>query len=139
VIILRCLCEGFYFLLFFSLQIYFFFHFANNFSELHSSYRLQHVFAYIILNCFLCIFKFPEATEDHNYDLRVIIMQKMAQFHSIHIRHQNICENNIYRMALHKICCLLSVFAVSYKLAIHGLPVNILLYGVTYQDLIIYK
>ena len=63
----------------------------------------------------------------------------MTQLHSIHIRHQDICQHNIHRMFLYKFRCLLAVFAIAHKLASDSLPVYIFLYGIPYKDLIIYK
>ena len=66
-------------------------------------------------------------------------MEKMAQFHTIHIWHKNICKYNVYRMGLHKFRCCLPVVTVSYQLAVHGFPVNILPDRIANKYLIVYQ
>ena len=125
--------------LFFFPGIQFFLHIFDNLGQLHGSNRLQHIFAYIILYCFFCILELPEAAEDHDQNIRIIIMEKMAQLHSIHIRHENICENNIYLMCFYKLHSLLPVLTVSYQFTIQLSPVNILPDGIPDKDLIIHQ
>ena len=67
-----------------------------------------------------------------------MVMEKMAQFHSVHIGHKNICQHDIHRVLLYKFRRLLAVLADSGQLAVQPRPVNIFLYGISYKNFIIY-
>ena len=66
-------------------------------------------------------------------------MQEMAEFHSVHVWHKNICQYDINRMFLHKLRCLLPILAVSHQLAVHAFPVNVFFYCIPDEDFVIYK
>ncbi len=65
-------------------------------------------------------------------------MQKMAQFHSIHIWHQYIRQYNIHWMFLNKFYCLFAVFTISDQFTVNALPVNVFFDCISNKDFIIY-
>ena len=66
-------------------------------------------------------------------------MQKFAEFHTIHVWHENIGQNNVYGMFLYKFCCLFTVFAVTHKFAVQTFPVDVFFDGITDKDFVIYE
>ena len=138
-IILGSLCQTFQLLFFFSLLVHLLLHFSDNISEFHGCHRLQHIFTDTILDRLLGILEFSESAEDHDHDVRIIIMEKTAQFHTIHIWHKDICKHDIHRMVLYKFRCCFPVITVSYKFTVHCFPVNILPDRISNKYLIIYQ
>ena len=114
-------------------------HFSDNISEFHGGHRLQHIFTDTILDRLLGILEFSESAEDHDHDVRIIIMEKTAQFHTIHIWHKDIRKHDIHRMILYKFRCCFPVITVSYQLTVHCFPVNILPDRISNKYLIIYQ
>ena len=66
-------------------------------------------------------------------------MKKLAQFHTIHIRHTDICQYNIHLVALHKFHCLSAILTIPHKLTVQAFPVNVLPDCIPDQDFVVYQ
>ena len=122
-----------------ALLIYFLFHFLDHAGKFHGCYRFEKVFAHAVLDGLFRIFKLSETTEDHNNDIRIIVMQEMAQLHTIHIWHEDISQYDVYRMFLYKFSCLFTVLAVAYEFTVDGFPVDVFFDGIPDENLVIHQ
>ncbi|MNJ50468.1 hypothetical protein D3C77_457400 [compost metagenome] len=75
----------------------------HNLQQLIRVNRFKHIAGCLVLQCFFDIIKFLVAANDNHMDLRIMLVQILHQFNTVHIWHLNVCYKDVYAGAIEPI------------------------------------
>ena len=123
----------------FSLSIQLFPDPCQHFGKFFRCHRFQDILRHFVLECLFCVLKITVTAENDDRRLRAVLIQPLAQTHTVNVRHTDVCQHHINRMFFYKFNRIFSILAITDQFKAKLIPLQFLSDRFPYQDLIIYQ